>query len=71
MKKVCFRVFLATLAGALIYMIYNIVGILNAPFTSFPWYAACFFTALYFGPVLAVEAALLLWLHLREKKRKD
>ena len=71
MKKVCFWAFLATLAGALVYMVYGIVSILNAPFTSFPWYAASFFTALYFGPVLVVEAALLLWLHLRENKRKN
>lgn len=41
---------------ACLYMGIGIWQILAAgPFTSFPWYTACCFTALYFGPVVLLE----------------
>ncbi|MCI5800761.1 MAG: hypothetical protein MR014_00965 [Oscillospiraceae bacterium] len=52
--------FAATAAVALVWMAWGIADILHSPFTSFPWWAACAFTGLYFGPPLLLELAAAL-----------
>lgn len=62
-QKIAGIVFVVTLCAALVYMVWGIYGLLrNAAFTSFPWWSACYFTAVYFGPVLGAE--LIVWLAL-------
>ncbi len=58
----------ATIAGAVYYIIANIVACLTS-FTSFPWWSALVFAAIYFGPVLALEGiAWLVICFLRKRK---
>lgn len=58
-RKITGGIAIITLAAALLYMGIGIQRILAAgPMTSFPWYTACYFTAIYFGPTLLVEISL-------------
>lgn len=69
--RVCRILSAATAAAAVLYGAVNTVSILRAgPATSFPWWAAWYFAAVYFAPILLVEAAVCAVLH-RINKRKE
>ncbi len=46
-----------TTIAAAAYTVFSIVSILRSPFTSFPWWSAFSFTAIYFLPFLIPEIA--------------
>ena len=61
-------VFLGTLIIALVYMIYNSYQLLNDPFTSFPWTAACMMSTISFAPIFVVEGIWCYgWIRYRRK----
>lgn len=69
-QKIVGIVFIVTLSVALLYMLWGIyVLIRDAVFTSFPWWSACYFAAVYFGPVLAVELVIYLVLRTLNRRR--
>ena len=70
-KKVLKLLLIATFAVALVYATIGTVALLRSEFTSFPWWSNLVFTAIYFGPALAVEALALLSIHLWEKYKKE
>jgi len=60
-----------TIIAAALYMGIGIWRILKeGPLTSFPWYTACYFTARYFGPVLLLEAAVVILIDFYWGRRK-
>lgn len=67
-KKIAFWAFVVTLAAAVVYMVWGIVINLNATLTSFPWWTACVFALFYFGPILALELAVYLFLRIKLSK---
>ena len=68
-QKIVGILFIVTFVAACAYMFHGIWVLLNpATFTSFHWTFACAMTAIYFGPVLAVE--LIVYVVLRIKNRK-
>lgn len=70
-ERICRLLFAAALAAAVLYGAGNTVAILRAgASTSFPWYAAWYFAAVYFGPALAVLAAAWGMLHWYNKKKE-
>ena len=54
-RSVVWVIFIVTLILALLYMAVGIMQIMNGPATSFPWYSACLFAGVYFGPLLIAE----------------
>ncbi len=46
-----------TTAAAIAYTVFSIISILRSPFTSFPWWSAFSFAAIYFLPFLIPEIA--------------
>ncbi len=46
-----------TTVAAVAFTIYSIISILRSPFTSFPWWSAFSFAAIYFLPFLVPEIA--------------
>jgi len=69
-KKVLKLLLIATVVVALVYAAIGTVSLLRSEFTSFPWWSNLVFTAIYFGPVIAVEALALLGVHIWEKRNK-
>ena len=68
-KKLLRFLLTATMMAAAMFIISNTYGILTADFTSFPWWSALVFAAIYFGPVLALEGiAWLVICFLRKRK---
>ena len=58
-----------TAALAVLYAVFGIISILRSPFTSFPWWSALSYTAIYFGPLLVLEAIALIIIHIKMKKQ--
>lgn len=52
-------------------VLYIIGGVINSltTFTSFPWYSAFVFAAIYFGPALVLEAIAYVVLKMLQKKK--
>lgn len=67
-ERICKILLGATALAAVVYGAVGTVQILNAPFTSFPWWAAWGYAALWFALPLCAEAAVCLWLH---RKNRD
>ena len=67
-KKAILVLMVITLTAAAIYIVNNILASFRY-FTSFPWWSAFVFAAVYFGPVLLVESMLYGLLTFIEKKR--
>lgn len=70
-KKITGILFWFTLACGLIYMAIGIYSLATSPLTSFPWWSACVFAGIYFGPILLIEAVVYGILRLREKKAQQ
>ena len=69
-KKIVGIIMIVTFIAAMIYMFYGISVLLNPnTFTSFPWTWACFLTAIYFGPILAVELIVYIVLWIKERRK--
>ena len=66
-KKILRWLMLLTLGWSVVYVIGSIVNSLTT-FTSFPWWSGFVFAAIYFGPVLLLEAAVYGILVLIRKK---
>ena len=68
-KKILKILLILTVAAAVVYSVCGIISLLNSPFTSFPWWTAPVFAGIYFGPVILIEAIVLLVIRLREKRK--
>ncbi len=51
------------------YTVFNIISLLNDPYTSFPWWSAFGFTAVYFLPFLIPEIAFCVIFSILYNKR--
>ncbi len=70
-KKVLAVIFVLTLVCAVVYIVSNIFSILSSgDLTSFPWWSAFPFAAIYFGPPLLLECILYGVLLLIEKRKR-
>ena len=69
-KKALKLLLIATVVVALVYAAIGTVSLLRSEFTSFPWWSNLVFTAIYFGPVIVVEALALLGVHIWGKRNK-
>ena len=70
-RKIAGWLIMMTMAAAILYMGIGIRNILSVgPVTSFPWYAACYFTVYYFGPVILVELVIFALLSYYSGKRE-
>lgn len=67
-KKITGILLLATLCLAAGVMIWETAALLREEATSFPWWAACVYAAILFGPALLIELAL--YLLFRNKARR-
>ncbi|HIU57525.1 MAG TPA: hypothetical protein IAA61_06900 [Candidatus Ornithomonoglobus merdipullorum] len=68
-RSIVWVIFIITLALGLLYMAVGIMRIMNGPATSFPWYSACFYAAVYFGPLLGAELIIYVILSIICRKR--
>lgn len=68
-KKILSVALPVTAVIAVIYAVCGVISILRSPFTSFPWWSALSYAAVYFGPLLAAEAIALIILHIKTKKQ--
>ena len=66
-KKILSVALPVTAVLAVLYAVLGVISILRSPFTSFPWWSALVYAALYFGPLLAVEIIALIVLHFKTK----
>ena len=70
-KKILRFLLIATTVIAVVYAAVGTVSLLTAEFTSFPWWSNIVFTAIYFGPVILLEAIGLLTVHLLQKRKQS
>ena len=71
-QKIVGVFYLITMAAAVIYMCYGIYTLKNSTeLTSFPWWSACYFAAINFGPFLLIELFLFIILGKMQKKTED
>jgi len=56
-RTLMFILLAITTVSAVIYLIFNIISVLNNPSTSFPWWSAFGFAAVYFLPFIIPEIA--------------
>ena len=70
-KKVLKILLIVTAAAALVNAVAGTVSLLTSEFTSFPWWSNIVFTAIYFGPVILLEALALLGVHFFEKRKQS
>ena len=68
-KKILSVALPVTAVIAVIYAVWGVISILRSPFTSFPWWSAIAYAAIYFGPLLVLEAIALIILHIKTKKQ--
>lgn len=66
-RKITGILFFVTLTAALVYTLWGIYSNLTSGFTSFPWWSACVFAAIYFGPILTLEGIAFLILKWKTK----
>ncbi len=69
-KKIAAVLFWLTLALAAVYIVRNIIAAIGT-FTSFPWWSAFAFAAIYFGPALVVEAVIYFVFCYCEKRKGE
>ena len=70
-KKVLKILLIVTTAAALVNAVAGAVSLLTSEFTSFPWWSNIVFTAIYFGPVMLLEALALLGICFFEKHKQS
>lgn len=71
-RKIVGIIYLITMAGAVAYMCYGIYTIKSAgAMTSFPWWSACYFALICFGPFLVFELFLFVMLSYYIRKNQD
>ena len=70
-KKVLKILLIVTTAAALVNAVAGTVSLLTSEFTSFPWWSNIVFTAIYFGPVMLLEALALLGICFFEKRKQS
>ena len=70
-KKVLKIMLIVTTAAALVNAVAGTVSLLTSEFTSFPWWSNIVFTAIYFGPVILLEALALLGICFFEKRKQS
>ena len=68
-KKVLKILLIITVAAAFMNAVAGTISLLTSEFTSFPWWSNIVFTAIYFGPVILLEALTLLGIHIWEKRK--
>ena len=69
LKKVLKMLTFFTVVIAVLYIVANVIAILNADFTSFPWWSALVFAGIYFGPLLVIELIVLAVVGIIEKRK--
>jgi hypothetical protein len=70
-KKAVAVIAILTLICAIFYIVSNIIAIISYDnVTSFPWWSAFVFAAIYFGPLLLTEGALYRILIFLEKRKR-
>ena len=69
-KKVLKTMLIITAVAALMNAVAGTISLLTSEFTSFPWWSNIVFTAIYFGPVILLEAIGLLIVHLLQKRKQ-
>ncbi len=70
-RKLLAIIFVLTLVCAVVYIVSNIIAILSSGYmTSFPWWSAFPFAAIYFGPLLLLEGILYGAFILVEKRKR-
>ena len=68
-KRLLKFLLVATTVIAVVNAVAGTISLLNAEFTSFPWWSALVFGAYYFGPALALEGMALLAIRIWEKRK--
>ena len=68
-KKVLKILLIITVVAAFMNAVAGTISLLTSEFTSFPWWSNIVFTAIYFGPVILLEALTLLGIHIWEKRK--
>lgn len=71
-RYIVWLILMITVILGLLYMMIGIMDIMSAPYTSFPWYSACFYALVYFGPPIAAEGIVYLIItviHIKRKKK--
>ena len=71
-RKVVGIISIITFAAAMIHMFHGIHVLLDPQIlTGFHWTAACAFTAIFFGPILAVELVIIVVLTILLHRKKN
>ena len=70
-KRLLKFLLVATTVIAVVNAVAGTVSLLTSEFTSFPWWSNIVFTAIYFGPVMLLEALALLGICFFEKRKQS
>ena len=70
-KRLLKFLLVATTVIAVVNAVAGTISLLNAEFTSFPWWSNIVFTVIYFGPMILLEAIGLLVIHLLQKRKRS
>ena len=70
-KRLLKFLLIATTVIAVVNAVVGTISLLNAAFTSFPWWSNIVFAVIYFGPMILLESIGLLIIHLLQKRKQS